>query len=105
VIDVTDLNEPKLNLSEAARYFAPSRKGRPPHKSRILRYMTDGVVGPDGVRVFLGGGRLGYQWVTTPSAIQAFCEALTPKLGSAPSRVAARKAAERAGDELAERGI
>jgi len=84
-INLIDPEEPKLNLSQAARYFAPSRGDRPAHKSRIVRYITDGVKGPSGARVFLGALRQGNQWVTTPSAI--------------------RKNAERAGRELAKRGI
>jgi hypothetical protein len=77
--DLRDPDEPKLNLGQAAQYFASSRGGRPAHKSRVLRYIVDGVLGLDGHRHWLGALRQGNQWVTTPSAIQAFCEALTPR--------------------------
>jgi hypothetical protein len=108
-VDVTNPNEPKLSLGLATRYFAPSRKGRPPHKSRILRYITRGVPGPDGERVYLAAARQGNQWVTTPSAIQAFCDALTPEPGGhcPGSRASAVRhdRAEGAGRELEKRGI
>jgi hypothetical protein len=108
-IDLTNPDEPKINLSQAAKYFAPSRRNRPAHKSRVLRYITDGVPRPGSSRVYLAALRQGNQWVTTPSAIQAFCEALTPNTVDAPSSPrtlpAVRRAAERAGRELDKRGI
>jgi hypothetical protein len=108
-IDLTDPAEPKLNMSQAAAYFAPSRGAKKPHKSRVVRYITAGVIGPDGGRVYLAALRQGTQWVTTPAAIQAFAEALTPGRVAAPptprTSAARRKAAERAGHELAKRGI
>jgi hypothetical protein len=94
-IDLRDPDEPKLNLSQAARYFAPSRGDRPAHKSRLVRYITHGVLGPDGRRVYLGAARQGTQWVTTPSAIQAFSDALTPRrrdAAAAPRTPSARRA-------------
>jgi hypothetical protein len=109
MIDLTDPNQPKLNTTQAARYFASSRGGKAAHKSRIVRYITTGVVGPNGGRVYLDALRQGNQWVTTPSSIQAFAEALTPeRVVTAPTtRTTAvqGKAAERAGRELAKRGI
>ena len=108
-IDLTDPNKPKLNPTQAARYFASSRGDRPTHKSRVVRYILDGVVGPNGDRVYLEALRQGNQWVTTPEAIQAFCEALTPRparpqSGSRAAAVPSKKA-ERAGRELAKHRI
>jgi hypothetical protein len=108
-VDITNPREPKLSLGLATGYFAESRKGRRPHKSRILRYITLGVLGPGGVRVYLAAVRQGNQWVTTPSAIQAFCDALTPgPIGDRPSSRASTvrsDRAERAGREIEKRGI
>jgi hypothetical protein len=107
-IDLTDPNEPKLNMSQAAKYLAPSRCGRPPHKSRVIRYITVGRIAPNGVRVYLDALRQGSQWVTTARSLQHFCEALTPKPGQAThvSRAtAASKAAERARRELDKLGF
>jgi hypothetical protein len=108
-IDLTDLGEPKLSVSQAARYFAPSRGGKPAHKSRVIRYITAGVVGPNGDRVYLEALRQGNQWVTTPSAIQEFAESLTPARVATPptTRTTAvrRKAAELAGRELERHGV
>jgi hypothetical protein len=108
-IDITNPKEPKLNLCQAAKYFAPSRGSRPAHKSRLVRYITDGIIGPKGERVYLSALRQGKQWVTTPSAIQAFCEALTPNTRSVPASPRTRpdfkRGAERAGRELDEYGI
>jgi hypothetical protein len=108
-IDLRDPDEPKLNLSQAARYFAPSRGDRPAHKSRLVRYITIGVLGPDGHRVRLAALRQGHGWVTTPAAIQAFCEALTPQrrdaAGATHTPSARRASATRAARELDELGI
>jgi hypothetical protein len=108
-IDLRDPDEPKLSLAQAARYFAPSRGNRPAHKSRLVRYITIGILGPDGHRVRLAALRQGHGWVTTPSAIQAFCEALTPQRrdpATAPRTPSARGAsAARAARALDRLGI
>jgi hypothetical protein len=108
-IDLRDPDEPKLNLAQACRFFAPSRTNRPVHKSRLIRYIVDGVLGPDGTRVRLAALRQGHGWVTTPSAIQAFCEALTPKRRDAAGAThtpSARRASDaKAARELDRLGI
>jgi hypothetical protein len=106
-IDLTDPEEPVLSIAQAARLFAPCRGGRPTHKNRLIRYIVDGVVGPDGHRVRLDALRQGHAWITTRSAIQAFCVALTPKRPDAagatrtpPARRASAAKATRVLDRL-----
>ncbi len=108
-IHVTNPEEPGLNMSQATKYFVSSRGNRPAHKSRLIRYITHGVNGPNGGRVYLEALRQGNQWVTTPSAIQAFCEALTPERADVKpthqTSASRRRASDRAGRELTKRGF
>jgi hypothetical protein len=46
--------------------------------SCVLRWVLDGVPGPDGRRVRLEALRLGGRWVTSAEALQRFGERLTP---------------------------
>lgn len=50
------------------------------HPSTVVRWITTGVPGPDGVRVRLDGLRLGQKWRTSREALQRFGEAITPRL-------------------------
>jgi hypothetical protein len=93
------------SLSQATRLFPSYRKGRPVTLSCVLRWVTEGVRGPDGNRVRLEAARLAGRWITTPQAIARFIQAQTPTLNgqadepaprapSARQRDSARAAAE-----------
>src|SRR5262245_53624302 len=104
------LAETLVGLCEAARRLPPGRGGRPVSFSCVLRWITDGVSGPDGRRVKLEGVRVGGRWLTSEEALARWAERLTPRLDAeraAPPRPAAqrRRAGERAARELDRIGI
>ena len=104
------LSETLLGLPEAARRLPPGRGGRPVSFSCVLRWITDGVAGPDGRRVKLEGVRVGGRWLTSQEALARFAERLTPDLSSEPapaprSPAARRRAGERAAEELDRLGL
>ena len=97
-------------LTRAARRVPPTRQDRPVTLSCLFRWIKQGVIGPDGERIFLEAARLANKWVTSPGAIRRFVEAQTPRFDSppapAPRAPAARaRAAERAGRDLERLGI
>jgi hypothetical protein len=97
-------------LTRAARRVPRTRQDKAVSLSCLLRWITPGVVGPDGRRVRLEAARLAGRWVTTPGAIRRFVEAQTPHLdgGQVPvsrSQAKRQQAAERAGRELDTIGI
>ena len=77
-------SEPLLPLSEAASLVPAACRGKKTHLSTVLRWILDGVRGPDGTRVRLEGVRLGRRWMTTRTSLQRFAERLTPDIGAAP---------------------
>jgi hypothetical protein len=75
-----------------------------------LRWLTRGVRGPDGSRVYLQGVRVGGRWVTSVEALARFSAALSalPDSDAAPpirTPHQRRAAAERAGRALDRIGI
>jgi Protein of unknown function (DUF1580) len=103
-------SETLLSLTQAARRLPPGRRGRPVSISCVLRWLLDGVPGPDGRRIRLEAVRLGGRWVTSAEAIQRFAEALTPQLGDvSPDRLrppaSRRRQSERAAKALEEMGM
>jgi hypothetical protein len=97
-------------LTVAARRVPRTRQDKPVSLSCLLRWVMDGVIGPDGGRVKLEAARLAGKWVTTPGAIRRFVTAQTPQLaaeGAAAQRSPARRrrACERAANELDRLGI
>jgi hypothetical protein len=104
------LDETLVTLYEAARRLPPARRGRPVSFSCVLRWITDGIPGPDGQRVKLEAVRLGGRWLTSQEALARWAERLTPRLDSEPAptpRTPAqrRRASERAGKNLERLGI
>jgi hypothetical protein len=105
------LNERLISLLDAARRLPPGRGGRPVSFSCVLRWITDGVPGPDGQRVRLEGVRVGGRWLTSEEALARWAERLTPRVQDLdPVRVPRtpaqrRRAAERAAIELEKAGI
>jgi hypothetical protein len=91
-----------IYLSAAARRFPPSRQGRQVTLGCMVRWILDGVRGPDGKRVRLEASRLAGKWITTPQAIVRFLEAQSPKIGN-PGTEAPRsaRARQRAADQAA----
>ncbi len=97
-------------LTRAARRVPPTRRERPVTLSCLFRWITGGVIGPGGERIYLEAARLAGKWVTTPGAIRRFVEAQTPRLTGQPSSVPRTptrraRAAERAGEALGKLGI
>lgn len=74
--------ETPLSLTSAARMVPPGRRGRPVTLSCIFRWITKGVMAPDGQRVRLEASRLGGRWITSLEALQRFVDAQTPRFGS-----------------------
>jgi hypothetical protein len=73
------LAENLMELREAARRLPPGRGGRPVSFSCVLRWITQGVPGPDGQRIRLEGVRLGGRWLTSEEALARWAECLTPR--------------------------
>jgi hypothetical protein len=74
----TLIDEQLLSLPQAARRLPPGRRGRPVTLSCILRWILDGVPGPDGQRVRLEAVRLGGRWLTSVEALARYAARLTP---------------------------
>jgi hypothetical protein len=105
------LAEKLVTLYEAARRLPPGRGGRPVSFSCVLRWITQGVPGPDGNRVKLEGARVGGRWLTSEEALGRWAERLTPHYDADPSHKTPtpsqrRRRGEAAGKKLAsEAGI
>jgi hypothetical protein len=84
MLDLT--TEKAVPLGAATALVPPGRNGKRCHLSTLLRWIVEGVKGPDGGRVRLEVVRLGGRWVTSREALQRFAERLTPRLdGPAPA--------------------
>jgi hypothetical protein len=97
-------------LKRAARRVPPARRDRPVTLGCLVRWITSGVIGPQGKRIKLEAARLAGKWVTTPAAIGRFVAAQTPGPGGEPApapRTAGKRAraSERAGEDLDKVGI
>jgi hypothetical protein len=99
-------------LTRAARRVPRTRRDRPVTLGCLFRWITTGVIGPDGRRVKLEAGRLAGKWVTTPGAIRRFIEAQTPRESAEEASVPVprspakrQRASERAAAELEQLGI
>jgi hypothetical protein len=108
VIDPT--TETALSLAEVAALLPPGRRGKRPHLSCVLRWITRGAPGPDGKPVRLRAARVGGRWFSSREAVAEFIEALTPRF-DAPAAEAPRpaskrrRASERAARELERAGV
>jgi hypothetical protein len=76
----------------------------------VLRWITEGVPGPDGRRVKLEGLRVGCRWLTSEEALARWAERLTPEVEAAPppaprTPAQRKRAAEKAAKQLEEAGI
>lgn len=72
-------NETPLSLNAATRLLPAGRNGRPVSLSCIFRWITEGILAPDGTRVRLEASRLGGRWLTTFEAIERFADRQTPR--------------------------
>jgi hypothetical protein len=104
------IGENLLSLNQAARRLPPGRRNRPVSLSCVLRWVLEGVPGPDGRRVKLDAVRLGGRWVTSLEALGRFAEQLTPRFGDIPLSVRRtpkqrKRAAARAEKKLTAAGI
>ncbi len=110
MLDLT--TEAPLTLAAACQLIPPGRGGKRTHLSTLIRWVTSGVKAPGGQIVRLEALRLGGKWVTSREALQRFAEALTPRLDAAATPAPktrtpgqARRAAEKAGEELERMGV
>jgi hypothetical protein len=97
-------------LTRAARRVPRTRQDRPVTIGCLVRWIADGVRGPDGQRIRLEAARLAGRWITTPGAIRRFVQAQTPRVGGTTtpiSRTPAQRtrASQRAERELERAGI
>ena len=98
--------------SPAPRRVPRTRQDKPVSLSCLVRWVTAGVIGPNGERIKLEAARMAGRWITSPGAIRRFIEAQTlqasadRKPGTFPRTPRQRsKAAERAAKQLEEAGI
>src|SRR5215475_7291075 len=98
-------------LSFAARRVPSTRQGKRVTLSCLLRWVLEGVKGPDGKRIKLEAARMAGRWITTPGAIRRFVERQTPQLDGEHAPPASRspgkrqRASERAAKALEKLGI
>lgn len=100
------LDEKLLTITEAAKRF-PGRDGGTITVQSLRRWIAKGAH-CNGVRVKLEAQRVGGQWRTSEEAIARFLAGLNAHAvpaDPAPTPRQATKAAERAGRELARRGL
>ena len=99
-------NEQTLSLQQACRMLPRGRRGAIPHLSTVLRWILNGIKGPQGTRIKLEAVRLGSRWVTSVEALQRFADRLTPSgdddrsLPVSRSTGARQRASNRAAREL-----
>jgi hypothetical protein len=72
-------------LGHLANRIPPSRGGRPVSPSTLTRWITHGVAGPSGRRVYLEAVRAGGRWVSTEAALARFLALLTPSRTDDPA--------------------
>lgn len=104
------LGETLISLAEAASRLPPGRSGKPVHFSCVLRWVTNGICGPDGQRIKLEAVRVGGRWLTSKEALARWAERLTPRPDAEPSMTCRaptkrRKLAENVLKELERAGI
>jgi hypothetical protein len=97
-------------LTRAARRVPRTRQDKPVGLSCLVRWVTAGVRGPDGQRIFLEAARLAGKWITTPGAIRRFVQAQTPSTAPEESPVPRspakrRRSSERTARELEKLGF
>jgi hypothetical protein len=104
------LAEGPIGFHQAARQFCGYRNNATLHPATVYRWAIQGVVLPNGERVFLEAIRIGGRYLTSQPAIARFVEAQTaarlgepvlPNAQRTPAEAAA--AAHDAGEQLAER--
>lgn len=66
------LQEHQIFATDAPRYLASGKNGRPIHPLTIIRWIRCGVRG-----IKLEAVRLGHRWVTSTEALERFTERLT----------------------------
>lgn len=104
------LDEGPIPLNEAKKVFGAIRRGRPVHASTLARWALRGMLAPTGERIRLESFRLGNAILTSKPALIRFLQHLqsasldhTPTATRPPST--RTRAADRAGQQLAEMGV
>jgi hypothetical protein len=91
-------------LSRLARLVPRTRQDRPASLACLLRWVLNGVPGPDGERVYLEAVRWAGKWVSSPSALRRFVAAQTPQQSRPPANTRTIRQRRR-DDEAAEREL
>jgi hypothetical protein len=99
--------EQVFNLKAAGRLFPSFQEGvEGIHYATLKGWVTRGVRGPDGQKIYLEALRLGGRWLTSKEAIIRFMEAQTPQKVEIPAGVPFRSKAKAQEDaEAAEREL
>ena len=95
-------DEPRIDMTRAARRYTGSRGAAFMHPSTLIRHVLKGVVGPDGRTVRLEAEKIGCRWFTSEAALARFAERLAgdadpaalPRTPTQRQRAADRAAAE-----------
>jgi hypothetical protein len=101
-------SEGLIGVSQAALLFGTYRNGKPTHPSTVTRWMTSGVILPNGQTLRLESLRLNGRLATSKPALLRFLSEQQPAADSTatiPSRgpTARHRASEAAGRELSAR--
>lgn len=98
-----------LYLSEACGLLPRYRRGAKVTIGCLVRWITSGVKGHDGITVKLEAARLANRWITTRSAIARFLAAQSPNIENRPIKPSSpakrQRAADRAARDLEKLGI
>jgi hypothetical protein len=82
------LVEDLITLSQAARMFPAARGAGRANPATIWRHARQGVLLPDGRRVFLAAAKHGSRWLTSRQAVARFVAELTAAANGDPSPAA-----------------
>ncbi len=102
--------EKTLRLQQVGKYLPPTRNGKHPTLSCVLRWILQGVKLPSGETVRLEAIRISGRWITSVEALQRFAERQTPVIADTKptatrTPTARQRAVDRADRELAKAGI
>jgi hypothetical protein len=92
-------------LSSAARLVPRTRQDKPVGMPCLFRWVTAGVIGPDGSRIRLEAARLAGRWITTAGAIRRFVLAQTPHDEVAEAKLRTRRQRQCNDDEQVEKEL
>src|SRR5260221_7141158 len=77
--------EEQFSLPRIARALPSNRSGKPMAPSSLIRWITKGCPGPEGVKVYLEAIKRPYGWTTSLAALKRFYAKLQPHLQQEPN--------------------